>query len=81
MYFKFILCSVTQSCPTLCSPMDCSPLGYSVHGRLQAKYWNGLPGILPSLGIELCFLGLLHRQVDSLPVSPPGKPQVHLVID
>ena len=25
-----------QLCPTLCSPMDCSPSGFSVHGILQA---------------------------------------------
>ena len=28
---------VTQSCPTFCNPMDCSPPGFSVHGILQAK--------------------------------------------
>ena len=28
---------VTQSCPTLCDPMDCSLPGYSVHGILQAR--------------------------------------------
>ena len=28
---------VTQSCPTLSDPMDCSPPGSSVHGILQAK--------------------------------------------
>ena len=28
---------VTQSCPTLCNPVDCSPLGSSVHGTLQAR--------------------------------------------
>ena len=27
---------VTQSCPTLCNPMDCSLLGSSVHGIFQA---------------------------------------------
>ena len=27
---------VAQSCLTLCNPMDCSPLGSSVHGILQA---------------------------------------------
>ena len=27
---------VTQSCPTLCDPMDCSPPGSSVHGIFQA---------------------------------------------
>ena len=30
-------CSVTQSCPTLCSSMDCSPPGSSVHGIFQAR--------------------------------------------
>ena len=28
---------VTQSCPTLCNPTDCSPQGSSVHGILQAR--------------------------------------------
>ena len=34
--FKLLAKSL-QSCPTLCKPMDCSPLGSSVHGILQAK--------------------------------------------
>ena len=29
--------SVTQSCPTLCDPMDCSLRGSSVHGIFQAR--------------------------------------------
>ena len=32
-----MLCSVTQLCPTLCSPMDCSPPGSSVHGDSLSK--------------------------------------------
>ena len=28
---------VAQSCSTLCDPMDCSPLGSSVHGIFQAR--------------------------------------------
>ena len=28
---------VTQSCLTVCDPMDCSPSGISVHGILQAR--------------------------------------------
>ena len=28
---------VTQSCPTLCDPMDCSPPSSSVHGNLQTR--------------------------------------------
>ena len=33
---------VTQSCPTLRDPMDCSLLGSSIHGILQARVleWN-----------------------------------------
>ena len=27
----------TQSCPTLCNPMDCSLLDSTVHGILQAR--------------------------------------------
>ena len=36
---------VTQLCPTLCNPMDCSPPGSSVHGILQAKTleWVAIP--------------------------------------
>ena len=29
--------SVSQSCPTLCNPIDCSPLGSSVHEVFQAR--------------------------------------------
>ena len=28
---------VAQSCPTLCNPVDCNLLGFSVHGILQAR--------------------------------------------
>ena len=33
----FVLCFVTQSCPTLCNPMDGSPPGSSVHGDSPGK--------------------------------------------
>ena len=57
--------SVAQSCPTLCNPMCCSPLGSSLHGILQARYWSGLPfpspGIFSTQGLNP---GLLHcRQI------------------
>ena len=37
--------SVTQSCPTLWDPVDCSPPGSSVHGILQARIpeWVVIP--------------------------------------
>ena len=31
------MCLITQSCPTLCDPMDYSPPGSSVHGIFQAR--------------------------------------------
>ena len=30
-------CQVAQSCPTLCDPMDCSLLGFSIRGIFQAR--------------------------------------------
>ena len=36
---------VIQSCPTFCDPMDCNPLGSSVHEIFQAKMleWVAIP--------------------------------------
>ena len=36
---------VTQSCPTLCDHMDCSPPGFSIHGILQETIleWIAIP--------------------------------------
>ena len=31
---------VTQLCPTLCDPMDCSPPGSSVHGISHTRIWE-----------------------------------------
>ena len=45
---KVGVCLGTQSCPTLCDPMDYSPPGSPVHEILQARiYWTGLPCPLP----------------------------------
>ena len=51
-------CSITQSCLTLCGPMDCSLPGSSVHGVFQARILEQLaisysrgssdPGIEPT---------------------------------
>ena len=63
--------SATQSCPTLCEPMDCSPPGFSVHGILQAGIleWVAIPFSrnLPNPGIKLRPPTL---QADSLPSEP-----------
>ena len=36
------VCAHTQPCPTLCNPMDCNPLGSSVHGIFQARSGIGV---------------------------------------
>ena len=68
--------SVSQSCLTLCDPMDPSPSGSSVLGILQARTLEWIakpfpsPGDLPDPGIETRSPAL---QADSLPSEPPGK--------
>ena len=42
---------VTQSCPTLSDPMDCSPPGSM--GFSRQEYWSGVPLPSPSEGLEL----------------------------
>ena len=73
--------SVTQSCPTLCDPMDYKgthqvPLSM---GFSRQEYWSGLPfpspGDLPDPGIEPISPTL---QADSLPSEPPGSPNTSL---
>ena len=45
LIFCCCCCLVSQSCPTLCNPMDYSPPGSSVHGILQARTleWVAIP--------------------------------------
>ena len=79
---------VTQSCPTLIDPMDCSPPGSSIHGIFQARvlewgaiafseeYWSGL--LFPSPGDLPTHPGIKPGspalQVDSLLSKPLWKP-------
>ena len=41
----YVCVCATQSCPTLCDPMDYTPTGSSVHGILQARIlaWLAIP--------------------------------------
>ena len=36
-FVRVYVCYITQSCLTLCDPMDCSPPGSSLHGIFQAE--------------------------------------------
>ena len=64
--FDLCLCLVTQSCPTLCDPVDCSPPGSSVHGDSPGKNTGvGCHALLQ--GIFLTQGLILALQVDSSP--------------
>ena len=75
---------VTQSCPALCDPMDCSPPGSSVHGIFQPRILEwvtiSFPGNLLNQGIKPAFPGSPELQADSLPAEPLGKPLLTLYI-
>ena len=75
------MCSVAQSCLTLCNPVDCSPLGSSVHGDSPGKNIRVdchalLQGIFPTQelnpGLPLCgqILFCLSHQESSLSYLP-----------
>ena len=67
-----------QSCLTPCDHMDWSLPGSSVHAILQARIGVGchvlLQGIFLTQGLNPCLLHLLHWQLGSLSLAPPGKP-------
>ena len=58
---------LTQSCRTLCDPVD-----YAEHGLLQAMEWVAFPfsGSFPEIKSRS-----LTLQADSLPAEPQGKPK------
>ena len=71
---------VTQSCLTLCDPMDY--IAYQAPpsmGFSRQEYWSGLPfpspGDLPNSGIEP---GSPSFQADALTSEPPGKPKTQI---
>ena len=75
---KSILCLITQSCPTLCDPMDIALQAPLSMGFSRQEYWSRCvpcppPGDLSNPGIEPRSPTL---QADSLLSEPPGKPKV-----
>ena len=65
---------VTQSCLTLCDPVDCTYQAPMSMGFSRQEYWSGLPfpspGDLPDSGIEPRSPAL---QIDTLPSEPPDS--------
>ena len=71
-------CSVTQSCPTLCDPMDCSLPGASIHGISKARILEWVV-ISSSRGSSQSSMGGTHISCISnagglFTSVPPGKP-------
>ena len=83
-FLAFIVpvCSVAQSCLTLCDPMDCSPPGSSVHvKKIGVGCHFLLQGICRTQGLNPYLLSLLHWQVDYLPLSHLGSLYRHMTND
>ena len=72
---------VTQSCPTLCNPVDCSPPDSSVHAILQARIleWVAIPFSrgLPKQGIKPGSPALHADFLSSEPPSPILESLIH----
>ena len=71
-------CTVTRSCPALCSPMGCSLAGSSVHGDSPGKNTGVgghalLWGIFPTQGLNP---GLLHCRQILYHLSHQGSPSI-----
>ena len=54
--FPFInMVQFSQSCPTLCDPMDCSMLGFPVHHQLpELAQTQSIESVMPSSHLILC---------------------------
>ena len=56
-------CVHAESCPALCGPMDCSPLGSSVQRIFQSRVLEGVP--FPTPG------DLSHPGIEPMSLSSP----------
>ena len=72
------VCSVAQSCPTVCDPMDHSPPGSPVRGFPRQEHWSGLPFPSPSASSFFLTKGITHESpalaVGFFTAKPPEKP-------
>ena len=77
-------CELSQSCPTLCDPMDYNPPGSSVHGIFQARIveWVAFPppGDIPNSGMEPVYPASLALADGLLNTAPPGKLRADLTL-
>jgi len=78
----YLCAKLLQSCPILCDPMDCSPLGSSVHGILQARIleWVAFPGDLPDPGIEPMSTAMASRFFTTSSIWETHDIQIQILI-
>ena len=67
IFILSVLCLVTQLCPSLCDPKDCSPPGYSAHGNS--------PGKITGVGCHVLLQGIFPTQG-----SNPGLPHCRQIL-
>ena len=79
LFLYFYNCAkLLQSCPTLCDPMDCSPLSM---GFFRQEYWSGLPCPPPGGSFQsrdpncVSYISCIW-QIGSVPPAPPGNPSL-----
>ena len=81
LYVLCVLCLVTQSCPALCDPLDCSPSLSQDRllcpwGFPRQEYWLEQVAKLSSRGSSQSrdYTQVSRIQTDSLPFDPREKP-------
>ena len=67
------VCSVAQQCPSFCEPLNCSPLGSSIHGIFQARVLEQVVILDPQT--EPVSLASPELPGGFFTTAPPGKPQ------
>ena len=69
--YLLCVCSVTQLCPTLCNPIDCSPPDSLSMEFSSQENWSGLPfsslGDLHDSGIDLVSPALTGKFFTTMP--------------
>ena len=64
------VCSVAQSCPTVCDPTDCSLSSSSVHGILQARVLEWVVILFSSFSLHTSpLVHIASRNSSNLPVT------------
>ena len=74
-FFSPAAAALLQSCPTLCDPIDGSPLGFPSLGFSRQEHWSGLPFPSPMHESEKWkwSRSVVSDSSDPMNCSPPGS--------